>query len=276
MLSYLHSFHAGNFADLQKHAALTLCLEMMQEKSSGIAVFDTHAGSGLYDLTSERARKTAEADAGIQRVWAARSELEPDWRPMLEVLESLNPGADQLRQYPGSPEWLRRHLRSQDSQTVFELHPSESDQLREWAGPGIVRVLREDGLKGLLKQLPPPQPRLLVLVDPSWEVKTDYQEVPATLAKAWKKCRHGVFIVWYPILTSHAHEPMLSVLAQSGVRKVLASELMLDSPPGRGMVGSGLLLVNPPWGFAERFQVLMDQVALTLEATLSQRWLVPE
>lgn len=276
MLSYLHSFHAGNFADVHKHAALTLCLEMMQEKSSGIAVFDTHAGSGLYDLTSERARKTGEADAGIQRVWSSRQDLGSEWRPMLEVLASLDPESDQLRRYPGSPEWLRRHLRPQDSQTVFELHPAESDQLREWAGPGIVRVLREDGLKGVLKQLPPPQPRLLVLIDPSWEVKTDYQEVPDTLAKAWKKCRHGVFMVWYPVLTNNAHEPMLAALEQSGIRKVLASELMLDSPPERGMTGSGLLLVNPPWGFAERFQILVDQAALALQASLNQRWLVPE
>lgn len=276
MLSYLHGFHAGNFADVHKHTALTLCLQMMQEKSSGIALFDTHAGSGVYDLTSERARKTAEADGGVHRVWDVREQLGTDWLAWLSVLDDMNAGGGPVRRYPGSPEWVRRQLREQDSLTLFELHPTEGEQLQQWSGGGSARVLKEDGLKGLLRQLPPPRPRMLVLLDPSWEVKTDYQAVPQALAKAWQKCRHGVFIIWYPILTGEAHKALLDGVRSGPVRKVLCSELMLDEPPTRGMTGSGLLLVNPPWGFAERFQAMQAEVGEVLGASLTQNWLVPE
>lgn len=276
MLSYLHGFHAGNFADVHKHTAFLLCLQMMQEKDSGIALFDTHAGSGLYDLNSEQARKTAEADTGVQAVWAVRDTLGASWEPWLGVLEEPDPGADRLASYPGSPEWARRQLRDQDSLTLFELHPGEGQALESWAGHGKARVIREDGLTGLVRRLPPPQPRLLVLLDPSWEVKSDYQQVPEVLEKAWRKCRHGVFIIWYPILAGEPHQRLLEKIRTGPVRKVLSSELMLDLAPARGMAGSGLLIVNPPWGFAERFQEMHAEAGAALEASLSQSWLVAE
>ncbi|MBZ0333041.1 23S rRNA (adenine(2030)-N(6))-methyltransferase RlmJ [Marinobacter sp. AL4B] len=279
MLSYLHAFHAGNFADVQKHAALTLALVMMQSKKTAIACFDTHAGSAIYDLTSERARKTAEADAGIHHLWSLRGKLKsPDWQPMVELLGRVNKGSDTLSLYPGSPAWLANFGRPGDAIAAFELHPTEGKHLEAWGEKNGVRVQNEDGLNGLLKCLPPAQPRLLTLIDPSYEVKDEYGQVVKTLTHAWKKCRHGVFLIWYPILTSGLHQQLIAGVAGSGVRKVLRSEVMLDQPPGRGMVGSGMLVVNPPWGFDQRLSDMLAELEgearLGLSASLS--WLVPE
>ncbi len=279
MLSYLHAFHAGNFADVQKHAALTLALTMMQRKSSAIACFDTHSGSALYDLDSERARKTAEADQGIQRLWALRDALaQDDWRPMLSLLESENPDAERLRRYPGSPAWFRYLLRPGDSLTAFELHPSEGERLATWAAAGPIRVCHEDGLSGLLKRLPPAQPRLLVLIDPSYEIKSDYTAVAETLRKAWQKCRHGVYLIWYPVLTSGLERSLKDALTNGPVRKILCSEVHLNRPPERGMCGSGMLVVNPPWGFDERLAAMLKPLSSAdgLDVRHELSWLVPE
>lgn len=280
MLSYLHAFHAGNFADVQKHAALSLTLTMMQAKRSAIACFDTHAGSARYDLYGDRAQKTAEADWGIQKLWAARSELaSSDWRPMLDTLARWNGLEGPLKRYPGSPAWFAEFYRPGDAVTAFELHPSEERHLADWARETGVKVRHEDGLKGLLKCLPPPQPRLLTLIDPSYEIKTDYEAVAQTLLNAWKKCRHGVYLVWYPLLTSGLEQQLIDALTNAGtVRKILRSEVRLSQPPERGMVGSGMLVVNPPWGFEERFQSMMADLEgperLGLSAILD--WLIPE
>lgn len=279
MLSYLHAFHAGNFADVQKHAALTLALSMMQSKSSAIAGFDTHAGSAIYDLTSERARKTAEADSGVQKLWASRNDLvSEDWQPVMKVLSRFNAGDGRLTVYPGSPAWFRQFLRPGDSLTAFELHPTESGQLAGWAAEQGVRVMHEDGLKGLLRRLPPSQPRLMVLIDPSYEIKSEYSDVAETLLKAWQKCRHGVYLVWYPVLTSGLHPTLKQAVKDSGLRKVWCSEVHLKTPPERGMTGSGLLVVNPPWGFDDRFSAMIEDIAGESALGLSHEhsWLVPE
>lgn len=279
MLSYLHAFHAGNYADVQKHAALNLAIAIMQAKDSAIACFDTHAGSGLYDLESERARKTAEAEGGVQRLWALRNKVSsPDWQPVLRGLAELNGENGSLRRYPGSPEWFLKALRPQDSLTLFELHSSEGEQLTSTMTDRGARVLREDGLKGLLRALPPKAPRLLVLIDPSYEIKQDYSAVAQTLTKAMRQCRHGVFLIWYPILTEGHERTLLEAVKSSGVRKVLRNEIRLQTPPARGMVGSGMLVVNPPWTFDERLTAMLQEVCVPgcLDAAMIQDWLVPE
>lgn len=279
MLSYLHAFHAGNFADVQKHGALVLVLSMMQAKASGIACFDTHAGSAIYDLRSERARKTGEADDGIQKLWRARDKLRSDdWGPFLDVLTGFNAGSGELSVYPGSPAWLQRFVRPSDALTLFELHPSESELLAGWVSEAPIRVLREDGLAGLLRQLPPKQPRLLTLIDPSYEIKSDYAAVAETLGKAWQKCRHGVYLVWYPILTSGLQEQMKGAVRDTAMRKVLCSEVRLGKPPERGMIGSGMLVINPPWGFDSRFSDMMNEIAgpNCLDMSHAMEWLLPE
>ncbi len=279
MLSYLHQFHAGNFADVHKHGALTLALTMMQAKASPIAGFDTHAGSALYDLTGERAGKTGEAKAGIQRVWALRDQLEDsDWSPMLDELARLNPGGGPLVRYPGSPAWFSSVQRDQDTLTAFELHSTESSRLQHWARQHRVVVRNGDGLQGLLGVLPPKAPRLLVLIDPSYEIKTEYAQVCRILKQAWARCRHGVFLIWYPVLASGQHEVLPAQLESSGITKIWHSELHLQQPPERGMTGSGMLVVNPPWGFGDRLDAMLRPVLGSegLNARHQQSWLVPE
>lgn len=295
MLSYLHAFHAGNFADVHKHAALVLAIRMMQSKHSGIACFDTHAGSAFYDLTGERALKTGEAASGIHRVWSCRDQLRgdvgdvesgvesgvesDDWRVMLDEWGNGRGANGHLGNCPGSPRWFDRYLRPQDSLAAFELHPAEGETLATWAsGRTRVSVFREDGLKGLLRHLPPRQPRLLVLTDPSYEVKGDYEEVAQTIARAWQKCRHGVYLIWYPILAGRPDEKLKKAVAESPVRKVLCSEIMLNQAPERGMSGSGLLVVNPPWGFDNRLEEMMEATAgdRCLGVATSTSWLVAE
>ncbi|GGY75353.1 23S rRNA (adenine(2030)-N(6))-methyltransferase RlmJ [Marinobacter zhanjiangensis] len=279
MLSYLHEYHAGNFADVHKHAAQVLALTMMQAKPSAIAGFDTHAGIARYDLDADRARKTAEADTGIRRVWRQRDRLSgADWQPVLGELSRLNEGSDHLRYYPGSPAWFHSLQRAQDSLTAFELHSGESSRLQQWARERRVSVLAEDGLSGLLRQLPPRAPRLLVLMDPSYELREDYRRVADTLASAWHKCRHGVFLIWYPQLTSDLHGRLTERLASSGLRKIWHSEVRLRQPPERGMTGSGVLVVNPPWGFGDRLDAIMQEVSAPegLGIRHCQGWLVPE
>ncbi|WP_434049505.1 23S rRNA (adenine(2030)-N(6))-methyltransferase RlmJ [Marinobacter salarius] len=280
MLSYLHAFHAGNFADVHKHAALTLAVRMMQAKSSAIACFDTHAGSASYDLAGDRALKTGEAAAGIQKVWPLRAELHSDdWQAVLAGLASGEGKDGQLASYPGSPRWFLRYLREQDTLTAFELHPAEGETLGQWAaGHSRVKVFQEDGLKGLLRHLPPRQPRLLVLTDPSYEIKSDYEEVANTLARAWQKCRHGVYLIWYPILAGFPHKRLKDAVSEGPVRKVLCSEVALNRAPQRGMSGSGVLVVNPPWGFDTRLAEMMDTVSgdRCLGLSSNSSWLVPE
>jgi 23S rRNA (adenine2030-N6)-methyltransferase len=280
MLSYLHAFHAGNFADVHKHAALILAIRMMHSKSSGIACFDTHSGSAVYDLTGERALKTGEAASGIHRLWSCRDRLGGnEWQVMLDEWV-MGQGADgQLASYPGSPHWFARYLRQQDSLTAFELHPAEGETLASWAsGRPRVSVLREDGLRGLLRHLPPRQPRLLVLTDPSYEVKSDYEEVARTIARAWQKCRHGVYLIWYPILAGRPDEKLKKALSDSPVSKVIYSEIMLNEASERGISGSGMLIVNPPWGFDNRLEIMMEAVGgdECLGVRSKMDWLVAE
>ena len=164
MLSYLHGFHAGNFADVQKHSALWLIQSMMHSKASPIACFDSHAGSGDYDLTDERARKTREAEGGIQKLWKHQPTLlnHPDWCGFLarlrEALGGIERSESPLTRYPGSPQWLACGLRSEDRLTAFELHPTEQSVLKDWAATwkeNRVNVVTGDGFKGVVEALPP-------------------------------------------------------------------------------------------------------------------------
>ncbi|ROU02128.1 23S rRNA (adenine(2030)-N(6))-methyltransferase RlmJ [Marinobacter sp. R17] len=278
MLSYLHAFHAGNFADVQKHLGLFLALKMMQAKPSGIACFDTHAGSARYDLASERPRKTGEADSGIQSLWQHRNRLQDaEWSAFWDTL-GLAGDEKRVRFYPGSPAWLDALAREQDSVTAFELHSGESSLLQDWAREHQARVIAGDGFRGLLAALPPQAPRLFTLIDPPYEVKDDYMTTAETVIKAWKRCRHGVYLVWYPLLPEARHEAMIRRLQDSPVQKVLQCHYELDERPARGMYGSGLLMVNPPWGWGDRLQSMLEEVAASGAIAARQRvtWAVPE
>ncbi len=296
MLSYLHAYHAGNYADVHKHLALYLCLELMHRKDSAISCFDTHAGRASYDLNSDASRRTGEADAGVNALWAVRTQLQNElWKGFWGCVAGGDRDSRQrhagrpstagsatdmaLRHYPGSPAWMAAMARPQDRLHAFELHPAEGEALDHWARGQRMRVYHEDGFKGLIRLLPPETPRLLVLIDPPYELKTDYRQVAQTLEKAWRRCRHGVFLIWYPILEAGWHGDMLSAIKRTSLRKVLNSQLLLDErTQSQRMLGSGMLLVNPPWPFAERFgAILTEALAVwSLPARQHLDWLIPE
>ena len=237
MLSYQHAYHAGNRADLHKHAALARLLAALTVKPRPITYLETHAGRGLYDLSAPEALKTGEAAEGI-----LRAELPPG--PYAEALARVRARHGAMA-YPGSPLIALELLRPEDRLHLMELHPAEHAALKRALRAPNVAIHRRDGFEGVLALSPPVPRKGLVLVDPSYEVKADYDAVPAFVAKLMAKWPEATVLVWYPILAEGRHERMAAALTPLGA---LRHEVRLGE--GRGMLGSGLIGVNLPHGFA--------------------------
>lgn len=270
MFSYRHAFHAGNHADVLKHAVLIATLQHLTTKEAALTVLDTHAGAGLYRLDGDYARTSAEADAGVLRL-AAQADtgtLAPLLQDYLELVRSFNPGAH-IRVYPGSPFILQKLLRPNDRLKLFELHPTD---LRALAGNVAqlqagrqVAVLQEDGFTGLRRFLPPPSRRALVLCDPSYEIKSDYARVPEMLQDALKRFATGTYAVWYPIIPRpEAHDLPRRLKAQAlrAGRNWLHATLTVRAGggPRPGLGASGMFLVNPPHTLHAALQQALPQM----------------
>jgi len=246
MLSYQHIYHAGNLADVHKHSMLAWALSYMTRKDKPLSYLETHAGRGLYDLQDEAALKTGEAAKGIAlaQVWFAAD------HPYAQVLSRIH--AKQGPQaYPGSPLIAAESLRNLDTIHLSELHPQEFAALKENMAPygGIYR--QKDGWEMAMSLCPPDPRRGLLLIDPSFEVKSDYQTIPDTIAKLHRKWGVGVIMLWYPILTDAPHQPMVRAL-QTALPDAVTHEVSFPpARPGHRMVGSGLFVVNAPYGFEE-------------------------
>ncbi len=246
MLSYQHAYHAGNMADVHKHALLAWVLDYLTRKDKPLGYIETHAGRGLYRLSSTEAQKTGEAAQGIARL---EGRFAPDhpYRLRLEEVRALH-GADA---YPGSPLLAALSLREGDRLHLAELHPQEHAALAALMAGWGADVRREDGFAMALA-LAPPQPRRgLMLIDPPYELPGDYARVPKVMAQVARRWNVGILMLWYPILREAAHGPMLAAL-DAAFPGALRHELRF--PPareGHRMVGSGLFTVNPPWGMAE-------------------------
>ncbi|MCV2882937.1 23S rRNA (adenine(2030)-N(6))-methyltransferase RlmJ [Actibacterium sp. XHP0104] len=244
MLSYQHIYHAGNLADVQKHALLCVMLDYMTRKDKPLSYIETHAGRGLYDLTAPEAVKTGEAAQGVARAGDWFAPDHPYARAMAQVKAAHGVDA-----YPGSPLLAALSLRPGDTIHLAELHPQEFTALRQAMRPYGAQVHKQDGLE-LAQSICPPTPRRgLMLIDPSYEVKSDYATLPGQIAALHRKWNVGVIALWYPILTSGAHKPMLRALEQQGLPDTLRHEVTF--PPareGHGMIGSGMFIVNAPWG----------------------------
>jgi 23S rRNA (adenine2030-N6)-methyltransferase len=246
MLSYQHLYHAGNLADVHKHAHLAWVLDYMTAKDKPLTCIETHAGRGLYDLTSAEARKTGEAEAGIGRLEAR---IAPD-HPYRRVLDRTRArwGATA---YPGSPLIAALSLRPGDKLNLAELHPQEFAALKSALQGFPGEVVQRDGWDHALAATPPTPRRGLLLVDPSYEVKTEYDRAARVISQVARKWNVGVLILWYPILADAPHRPMLDQLRQD-IPGLFVSEVRF--PPareGHRMVGSGLAVVNPPYGLPE-------------------------
>ncbi|WGI25478.1 23S rRNA (adenine(2030)-N(6))-methyltransferase RlmJ [Halomonas alkaliantarctica] len=269
MLSYQHAYHAGNFADVHKHLTLYAVIEHLLRKKTAITYVDTHAGRGLYPLNAQETQRLQEYREGIWPLWQAHTGLNDTllsaWKA---VLTSAQSSPASLTHYPGSPWWLSHSLREQDRLTLFELHPGEHEQLSTQGLPPHAKRVFGDGLAGLKAMLPAPSPRLCVLIDPSYERKAEYQEVADTVVYTLEKARHGVVLIWYPLLPVGHHYTLLSNLAESGIRKIWRSELLLreSGEQAHGMFGSGMLVINPPWGLDNRLAAAMAEITPLLGA----------
>ncbi|WGH79732.1 23S rRNA (adenine(2030)-N(6))-methyltransferase RlmJ [Jannaschia ovalis] len=244
MLSYQHGYHAGNAADVHKHALLAWALAYMTQKDKALSYLETHAGRGLYDLSDAMARKTGEAAQGVARLL---DRVAPDhpWRRAVAATRAEH-GPDA---YPGSPLIAAHLTRAFDRLDLAELHPAEHAALIEALPrhPNI-RIHKRDGLE-MAKALTPPDPRRgLILIDPSWEIRDDYTRMAKLLPALHAKWNVGVLMLWYPILPDRRHAPMLRAL-RAALPDALVHEIAF--PPardGHGMQGSGMVVVNPPWG----------------------------
>ncbi len=239
MLSYQHAYHAGNPADVQKHDALARLIVALTAKPRPITYMETHAGRGLYDLTSAEALKTGEAALGIGKA----SPTGPYAEALAQVRAKHGPDA-----YPGSPLVAAALLRPEDRMHLMELHPAEHAALRR-AMRGRAEIHKRDGFEGILAISPPTPRKGLVLIDPSYEVKSDYEEVAGFVRKLIARWPEATVLIWYPILAEGRHRTLLKGL--EGL-ETQVDEVPVDLGRARGMAGSGLVGVNLPYAFALR------------------------
>lgn len=280
MLSYQHAYHAGGPADIHKHAALCLLLDRLAEKDKPFAVIDLHAGHGVYDLGSTEAQKTQEFSSGIARLWPKRNSATPAAvEKLLAALAPLNPDGA-LKIYPGSPALARAALRENDRLILNELHPAAQADLKKWARrDSRISVHMRDGLEALVGLVPPPIRRGLVVIDPSYEVKSEYADVPEALRKAVRKWKEGIYFVWYPVLADNRHRQLVAGLEKDVPAPTVCCELMFtrgkaakDAP---GLRGTGLIVVNPPWQFDTAMTEAGEWMAKTMTdgGQHATRWL---
>lgn len=247
MLSYQHGYHAGNLADVHKHALLAAMLDYLTRKDKPLTYLETHAGRALYALDAPEAVKTGEAAQGIGRVAGRFAPGHPYARVLARVRALHGPAA-----YPGSPLVAALMLRPGDRMLLAELHPREHAALRLAMAPYPATVLREDGLKMALARTPPDPRRGLMLIDPSYEVKADYAALPGLLRAVHARWNVGVIALWYPILAAGAHLPMIAALQAANLPRTLWHELRFAPVrDGHGMAGSGMFIVNAPFGLAD-------------------------
>jgi len=266
MLSYRHAFHAGNHADVLKHIVLVQLTAYLAQKDKPFWVIDTHAGAGAYSLDAGYAVKLAEYKDGIGRLWT-RNDLPAPVAEYVDLVRRVNPDR-RLQVYPGSPNFALWTMREQDRLRLFELHSKDARLLQEnFAAAGKqVLVSATDGFAGLKAMLPPPPRRALVLIDPSYEDKQDYERVFHALKEALTRFPGGTYALWYPQLTRlDAHE-LPQRLKRLSAKSWLHVALRVSEPSkdGFGMHGSGMFILNPPWTLHETLSNVMPYLVNVL------------
>lgn len=251
MLSYQHIYHAGNLADVHKHSLLAWSLAYLTRKDKPLSYIETHAGRALYDLADDAARKTGEAAQGIGKAagWFA-----PD-HPYTQVLTAVK-AQNGPNAYPGSPMIAASLLREIDRIHLAELHPREHAALELAMSPYPAKCHLKDGFETAFALTPPTPRRGVMLIDPSFEIKQDYTNIPRHIAKLNRAWNVGVIMLWYTILANNAHLPMLAALGAAHQNALRHEVRFPPARPGHGMVGSGLFVLNPPYGLAEAARAL--------------------
>ena len=281
MFSYRHAYHAGNHADVLKHTVLVAVMKHLALKEVGFTAIDTHAGAGMYRLDSADANQSGEAQEGLLALMRNKSKLSG---PMADVLLDYRKLLDHfnreggLLNYPGSPMIAHHLLREQDKLKLFEMHPTDirglQTRVEELRAGRQVMVMHEDGFNGLPKFLPPSTRRGLVFIDPSYEIKLDYERVVVAVSIGMKRFSTGTYVVWYPIIPrpqAHSLPRHLTNLARQADKPWLHATLRIrtgariDATPGEkakpiGLVDSGVVIINPPFTLYEQLQQALPQM----------------
>ncbi len=262
-MNYRHIYHAGNFADVLKHAVLARLIVYLQQKDKAFRLLDTHAGIGLYDLSSEEAQKTGEWRDGIGKLLDAElpAPVAAILAPYLDEVRSLNPDGE-VTLYPGSPKLARMLFRPQDRLSAMELHPDDSRRLaRLFEGDYQVRVTELDGWLALGAHLPPKEKRGIVLVDPPFEEEGEYDRLIEGLARAWRRFPGGVYCLWYPIKKGAPIADFHEGLKALEIPKMLCAELSVKSDRDTtGLSGTGLIIVNPPFTLKDEMHAVLPEM----------------
>ena len=273
-MNYRHAFHAGNFADVLKHAVLVRVLIHFAAKEAPFCMIETHAGAGRYDLAGEEASRSGEWREGIGRIFERPpgGEAGALLQPYLAVVRAENP-AGGLHIYPGSPALARALLRPQDRMIFCELQPQERALLAaNTKGDRRAKVIEIDGWTALKAYVPPPERRGLVLVDPSFEQPGEFGRLAAGLAEAHRRWATGIYLLWYPIKDPVETEAFARRVARLGMAKILRIELTIGSlRPDESLAGCGLLVVNPPWTLEGEMTLLLPELARALGREQSGR-----
>jgi 23S rRNA (adenine2030-N6)-methyltransferase len=260
-VNYRHAFHAGNHADVLKHAVLLFCLDALKRKDTPFAVLDTHAGRGLYDFTAPEAERSPEWRDGIGRLWNW-----PDPPPLvaryLEAVRSFNADGE-LRMYPGSPPLVTTNLRDHDVLMACELHPEDAGALRRTLPrKANVQVHERDGWEALGALLPPAQKRALVLIDPPYEAADELEISVAALRTSMKRFAHGVYLWWRPLKSSAVLDAADAEVRGFADRDTLRADLWVATPQREGkLVGSSVFLINPPYGLSDALKEALPFLA---------------
>ena len=272
-MNYRHVYHAGNFADVVKHIVLVLCLDYLQKKEAPLCIVDAHGGAGLYDLGSEEAAKTGEWQRGIGRL---EGEAEPpgDLKLYLELVQK----DVAARRYPGSPLFIARRLRPQDRLIANELHEPSFEALRSALSPfGNARATRMDAYECIRAHIPPKERRGLVLIDPPFEEKDEFETLARQMHQWKKRWARGVFLLWYPIKARSPVATLKDAAKDLGLPRTWAVEALIF-PPERALTlnGCGVIVFNAPFTVPERIAALLPflKEAMTLHETTCG-WLVP-
>jgi len=282
-MNYRHAFHAGNFADVFKHATLVRILVHLRAKPTPFRVIDTHAGSGRYDLFDAETSRSGEWREGIARLM--RASLSPPAKPLLapylDAIAAFN-GLPELTVYPGSPLLVRAHLRERDRLIACELEPNAAAALTDnLKGDRRCKAIAIDGWTAVHAYVPPKERRGLVLIDPSFEEAADFQRLGDAIADAHRRWASGTYLLWYPIKGRAGANALARRLRRSGIAKILHAQIELATPSEVGRLSAcALIIVNPPWTLEGELRAILPQLVGALAqsdgARHSLHWLARE
>ena len=285
-MNYRHAFHAGNFADVVKHATLARIVAYLKEKPAAFRVIDTHAGAGSYDLGGAEASRTGEWREGIGKlIAAALPQAARDLlAPYCDAVAAFNSGrtnSKDLKVYPGSPALLRHWLRDQDRMIVCEAEPAAARALsNRMRGDNRVKAVAIDGYTALNAYVPPKERRGLVLIDPPFERPDEFARLEQALSGAHRKWPTGIFLLWYPLKDARGTQAFARGLSRLNIPRILRAEVTVaPARDAQKLAGSGLIAVNPPWTLADELAVLLPTLARVFAGTQGRSrldWLAGE